>query len=430
MITPDLSYLHLPLHISPESSDLSSLLDTFSLQIRDSRRAFQSLLSNPPSLHSYPDSDDLLSVVEKSTLTSVSESEGDSLATDAKRNTVSMQKVMNWNKVEEATNAGVSQSQINEILQKTVSKKRKNIGDMRLNINQFTKFAKALNRAVIETQYPPEIKVSVTDTRSDMCDVSIESTKFGLGRNPSPSFPILSDLSLSSLSSLMAAHVIIMKSSNSKDIPKPSDFDDLETLKFRYKGVAQIVSKAIHEKTTVEFTVKGLKPRTPYTLFCCAQHDNNDSKRIIRATGTHLPLHHSSSPHHLMAPFLSLFSDEMIEATRTRFRTEEPPPEVLELEWNRLKPIDQYDELAAAVFDVETQEKAQADGLQIPTIDSLEKWLDAVEEEDGEGSGNESEVQFSPPLLYLPVAFSDPSLSLCTALPRAPWIVSQRVFKT
>jgi hypothetical protein len=81
----------------------------------------------------------------------------------------------------------------------------------------------------------------------------------------------------------------------------------------------------------------------------------------------------------------------MIEATLTRFRTEEPPPEVLELEWNRLKPIDQFDELAAVVFDLETQEKARADGLQIPTVDSLEKWLDAVEEGE-ELSGNESEV--------------------------------------
>jgi hypothetical protein len=101
---------------------------------------------------------------------------------EPKRNTVSLQKVMHWDKVEEATNAGVSQSQINEILQKTVSKRRKNVGDMRFNITQFTRFAKELNRAVIETQYPPEVKVSVTDTRSNMCDVSIESTKFGIGQ--------------------------------------------------------------------------------------------------------------------------------------------------------------------------------------------------------------------------------------------------------
>lgn len=118
-----------------------------------------------------------MSTIEKSTLPSVSESE----ESEHKRNTVSFQKVMNWEKVEEATNAGVSQSQINDLLQKTVSKRRKNLGDLRLNITQFTKFAKELNRAVIETQYPPEIKVSVTDTRSNMCDVSIESTKFGIG---------------------------------------------------------------------------------------------------------------------------------------------------------------------------------------------------------------------------------------------------------
>lgn len=88
----------------------------------------------------------------------------------------------------------------------------------------------------------------------------------------------------------------------------------------------------------------------------------------------------------------SLYLDDMIEATLTRFRTEELPPEVLELEWNRLKPIDQFDELAAVIFDLESQEKARADGLQIPTIDALEKWLETVEE--GELSGNESEVEF------------------------------------
>lgn len=80
----------------------------------------------------------------------------------------------------------------------------------------------------------------------------------------------------------------------------------------------------------------------------------------------------------------------MIAATITRFRTEEPPPEVLDLEWNRLKPIDQYDELAAVIFDLDTQEKARAQGLRIPTIDSLEKWLDCVES--GDLSGNESDV--------------------------------------
>jgi hypothetical protein len=87
----------------------------------------------------------------------------------------------------------------------------------------------------------------------------------------------------------------------------------------------------------------------------------------------------------------------MIKATVTRFRTEHPPPEVLDLEWNRLKPIDQYDELAAVVFDLATQEKAKQNGLQIPTIESLEKWLDVMEE--GELSGNESEVNDSSFLL-------------------------------
>lgn len=80
----------------------------------------------------------------------------------------------------------------------------------------------------------------------------------------------------------------------------------------------------------------------------------------------------------------------MIAATVTRFRTEEPPPEVLDLEWNRLKPIDQYDELAAVIFDLPTQEIARTQGLRIPSIESLEKWLDSIESD--ELSGNESDV--------------------------------------
>lgn len=119
-------------------------------------------------------SEELTSTIEQSSGTSVTDSE-------PHQNTVSVQKVLNWEKVEEATNAGVSQSQINDILQKTISKKRKNLADMRFNLTQFTRFAKELNRALIETQYPPEVKVLVTDTRSFTCDVSIESTKFGIG---------------------------------------------------------------------------------------------------------------------------------------------------------------------------------------------------------------------------------------------------------
>jgi hypothetical protein len=115
-------------------------------------------------------------MLDHSTLPSVSE-------TEPKENTVSFQKVLNWQKVEEATNAGVSQSQINEILQQTVSKRRKNLADMRFNLNQFTRFAKELNRALLETQYPPEVKILVTDTRSGTCDISVESTKFGIGKN-------------------------------------------------------------------------------------------------------------------------------------------------------------------------------------------------------------------------------------------------------
>jgi hypothetical protein len=132
------------------------------------------LLSNPPSLYS-ANTDELASLLDQSTLPSVSE-------TGSHQNTVSFQKVLNWEKVEEATNAGVSQSQINDILQKTVSKRRKNLAEMRFNINQFTRFAKELNRAVLETQFPPEVKILVTDTRSSTCDVSVESTKFGTGK--------------------------------------------------------------------------------------------------------------------------------------------------------------------------------------------------------------------------------------------------------
>jgi hypothetical protein len=53
-----------------------------------------------------------------------------------------------------------------------------------LNIHQFTKFAKELNKALIETHFPPEIKVSLTDVGAISCDVSIESSKFGTGPIP------------------------------------------------------------------------------------------------------------------------------------------------------------------------------------------------------------------------------------------------------
>jgi hypothetical protein len=107
--------------------------------------------------------------------------------------------------------------------------------------------------------------------------------------------------------------------------------------------------------------------------------------KITKRKGSFAPLVCSDNIFTLISP------DEMIKATVIRFRTEDPPPEVLDLEWNRLKPIDQYDELAAVVFDLATQEKAKEIGLQIPSIESLEKWLDVIEE--GELSGNESEVR-------------------------------------
>jgi broad specificity phosphatase PhoE len=42
--------------------------------------------------------------------------------------------------------------------------------------------AKELNKALIETNYPPEVKISITDVRSSTCDIGIESNKFGVGK--------------------------------------------------------------------------------------------------------------------------------------------------------------------------------------------------------------------------------------------------------
>lgn len=113
-----------------------------------------------------------------------------------------------------------------------MNKRRQNISELRLNLQQFTKFAKELNKALIETNYPPEVKISITDVRSSTCDIGIESNKFGVGK-------IICIYFLNNFNKIIIAHIIIFKST-SPSIPKSSDFGNLKTLKWRYKDVCQV----------------------------------------------------------------------------------------------------------------------------------------------------------------------------------------------
>jgi hypothetical protein len=94
--------------------------------------------------------------------------------------TVSMEKVMGWEKVIDATQAGLTQDQIDQILENSVHKRRED--GARLNAREFTKFARELNKAVLESHYPPEITVEVTDVRHNAFDLSVESSKLGTGQ--------------------------------------------------------------------------------------------------------------------------------------------------------------------------------------------------------------------------------------------------------
>ena len=65
--------------------------------------------------------------------------------------------------------------QISELIGVTSKRKGK------FTLKAFTKFAKLLNKEVLELLCPPEIKVDIGDINHDTIDVSIESTKAGTG---------------------------------------------------------------------------------------------------------------------------------------------------------------------------------------------------------------------------------------------------------
>jgi hypothetical protein len=131
-----------------------------------------------------------------------------------------------------------------------------------------------------------------------------------------------------------------------------------------------VVEKALHERATIEFQIKALRPRTMYRLYACAHHNQTADGSAVR------------------------MSDKAVEITQQRFRTEDDPPEMLELEWGRMNAEARHDEMHAARFDVAVQAAATADDIEVPTSDMLEEWLNSVDEdeEDEEGSGSDDEA--------------------------------------
>ncbi|CAE7468898.1 unnamed protein product, partial [Symbiodinium microadriaticum] len=83
-------------------------------------------------------------------------------------------------------------------------------------------------------------------------------------------------------------------------------------------------------------------------------------------------------------------NDRAIELTQQRFRTVDSPPEILDLEWNRLDSESRFDELLAAIYDTSVQKAAKAAGIELPTADMLEEWLDAQDRSDSEKEKSES----------------------------------------
>ena len=131
------------------------------------------------------------------------------------------------------------------------------------------------------------------------------------------------------------------------------------------------MEKALHERSTIEFSIKGLKPRTMYRLYAVAHHNQSADKMAIR------------------------MNDRAIENTLQRFRTVDAPPEILDLEWSRMDCESRYDELLAARYDTGVQKAAIAAGIKIPTPEMLEEWLDEQDlsgsEEDVSKSGSDDE---------------------------------------
>lgn len=104
-----------------------------------------------------------------------------------------------------------------------------------------------------------------------------------------------------------------------------------------------------------------------YRVYACAHHNQSSDKSAVR------------------------MSDISVQATEQRFRTEDDPPEILELEWGRMDVESRHDELLAARFDLNVQQAAKEAGIQIPTADMLEVWLDGQEESNQEKDGSDEE---------------------------------------
>lgn len=129
-----------------------------------------------------------------------------------------------------------------------------------------------------------------------------------------------------------------------------------------------MVEKALHERSTIQFQIKGLRPRTMYRLYACAHHNQTADSSAVR------------------------MSDKAVENTQQRLRTEDDPPEILELEWGRMDGESRHDELQAARCDIAVQQSAKTDGVEVPTADMIEDWLNSLDDDAGSGSDQDEEA--------------------------------------
>lgn len=211
--------------------------------------------------------------------------------------------------------------QVSQLFADATKTKIDKVSEAEAGLGEFTKFAASLNKLVVEIQAPPEVTIEVANAQHDMVDVYLESNK------------------------VATAWVIVME--EGVDPPYPEDFDDVEEYR-RRPGIVQVVEKKVPKKKEVEFNIFGLKPKTIYNIYACAQHDKSLEQNVP-----------------------SRMTDMMILDTHERLVTPDEPPEVLEIEWSVLTDEMQAVEAKAAIYDGAVQETAKIDGLTLPSVEDI-----------------------------------------------------------
>lgn len=107
----------------------------------------------------------------------------------------------------------------------------------KFTLKAFTKFATLLNREVLELACPPEIMVELGDIDYSSVDVKIESTKAGTGTLWIAFVSVGVVIYINGCCVSRAVYVVVMEGS---EVPKADHFKDIETLKIRFEGVAQV----------------------------------------------------------------------------------------------------------------------------------------------------------------------------------------------